>query len=419
MRIKFRRFLLPIFFLLIAVIAGVWLYSSYTDLDFFTIRNHDSTAGPCAEKDSLPMQDFHVHLLQYLADDSDQSLVNTFLAAKSLSRSLADSTACVHVLSMKQVADETVVCLRSLMEWKSYTNDSNHLAAAGMTTDSFDLKAILLADALGNGSALHEPKYSNIQHLEKLIESSQSTNASLGFKDSLVNQLIQSAMRLNEALVLWNEERNHELVALAEARTNHGVKIEEARTRIFMISLVAWMVSLMVISLLYVKSVVRRSSDLMPPSMALNDVDMDKDLPPGQSPLPNQNHGDSQAIAPAPMMVADLDLSKVFFDCGGDIQLMKKTVNRHMTTTFAAIGNLKTYQRSDNHEGAVRVLRVLSTSNAQLGFTSVQSRIDGIIDQLSVLKSDRWNGMGDLLLELTRQVEILRDRLGNHPAFKN
>jgi hypothetical protein len=411
--------LLPIFTLLIAVAAGVWLYSSYTDLDFFTIRNHQTLAGPCSEMDSLPTTQFHSTLLVYLAKDGDSSLVSAFDAGKKLSQAIHDSSTCIHALSMKQAADEAVTSMRLLLLFKYFSKNYNHALVSRAPAEADSLSSGFIAEALKKDSAQFLVKNHETNPYESFAVMYLSNSFPLGYKDSLENTLIQSEILLSEAVARWNLEREREFSILAEARITHGLKMEEARTKIFMLSLLAWMVSISVISLLYLKSVFRRSSAWAGPSVEADKFDDEQPQDQNQELVVHEKYESQTDNIESPLILMDLDLSKVFFDCGGDIQLMKKAVNRHMTTTFAAIGNLKTYRRNNNLDGATRVLKVLSESNAQMGFASMQSRIDSLMDQLINSKSNLWSGLDDLLMEMAAQIETLRDRLGSHPAFKN
>ncbi|MFM7767129.1 MAG: hypothetical protein ACKO9S_04635, partial [Bacteroidota bacterium] len=108
------------------------------------------------------------------------------------------------------------------------------------------------------------------------------------------------------------------------------------------------------------------------------------------------------------------------FDSGGDIQTMKKRLNQHLVSSFAAIGNLKSYQRSGNAEGIIRILKVLSESNQSLGFIDFKNRLDEASSSIDLSRNNpaQWGGLESVISELTNQIEIIKERMDHHPAFK-
>lgn len=421
MRIKIRRVLMPFFILMLSVISGVWFYTAFTDLDFFTVRNHEATFSPCSEWDSIPITDYQADMVRYVADGADTSLIGVYKMGIQLKTAYESDSMCAHAQVFKRLVSESVECLRSLMYSRQSAitqSMSRHVldstGALGMVR--LELIGLLMQEHNDRDTILNHVIHLEANRYHRFGQNkSDALPSPILIEDSLKQQLLLLAAEMSLENQRWNREKELAFIKLSEARIDHGLKMEEARTRIFMMSLTAWMVSLLAISLFYLKSVLRRMAVDPVPVIMLDETPDSPLLKPSSVTASPEVEPDSQDVT----SVSDLDLSKVFFDCGGDIQLMKKKVNRHMTTTFAAMGNLKSYHRSGNSEGAIRVLKVLSESNAQMGFAAIQARVDAMVDQLHVDGQEQWNGLGDLLVELAGQIDILRDRLSSHPAFKN
>ena len=419
MRIKFRRMLIPAFTLALSIVSGVWFYVSYTNLDLFTVKHLDSQAGPCSDVELKPLGDFQSKVVSFLAQDSDSSLVAAYHSNNDLLQSFQVEMGCYTADQIRNLALESKTCLKDLiqdrlfqLQMKSMENARRGLFIRS-NESTYSSKNLLISALLKYDLENASPGVIDSTIIEK---SDSSLNIAPIDKSpvSLKFQLSTLISKMNASYYGLMSDREQELTRLARARLEHGLRMGEARTRLFLLTLVSWMVSISLMSALYLKSVFRRSS---PGPM----ITENKGPITGADKLSSDEIGiDGLAVSNDPAVRLDYDLTKVFFDSGGDIQVMKRRLNQHLVSSFAAIGNLKSYQRSGNAEGAINILKVLSESNQTLGFTDLKNRLDEVCNTIDGSRNDpaQWRGLDIAIAELSTQIEIIKERMDHHPAFK-
>ncbi|MFN5224236.1 MAG: hypothetical protein ACK5DJ_08630 [Bacteroidota bacterium] len=419
MRIKFRRMLIPAFTLVFSIVSGGWFYTSYTDLDLFTVKNLDSQAGPCSDVDIKPFGDFQAKGLSFLTQDSDSNLLATIHSNNDLLKSFQVEMGCYSSDQIRNLALDSKTCLKKLislrlfqLNMKLMENSRRSLfIPRNESTDSLmrSLMSVLLQDHASQSLHIASDSTHVDTSFSLLTQSSPVQSA-----DSLKSQLSSLISKMNSSYLVFMTDREVESTRLAEARLEHGLRMGEARTRLFLLTLIFWFVSLSLMSALYLKSVFRRSTTI--PVVSGND-----DPTEGRGIAAGNAIGSEPVVSSdTPAVLLDYDLTKVFFDSGGDIQVMKRRLNQHLVSSFAAIGNLKSYQRSGNADGAIRILQVLSESNESLGFIDLKNRLDEVCSSIRKSGNDsaQWSGLDSILNQLTNQIEVIKERMDHHPAFK-
>ncbi len=420
MRIKFRRMIIPAFTLVLSIVSGVWFYVSYTDLDLFTVKNSDTQAGPCSDVDLNPFVDLQSNVLSFLAQDSDSNLVAAFHSNNDLLKSFQVEMGCFSADQIRNMALDSKTCLKNLISVRLFQlnmklmENSRRGLAIPRSEVSDSLRNSLLAVLIQDQVAQTSPIVIDSTNTDT-ASSYLSFSPSIQSADSLRSRLSALISKMNRSYYVLMTEREQESARLAEARLQHGLRMGEARSRLFLLTLISWMISLSLMSVLYLKSVFRRSTQS--PVVGVN-----KGLITGADrAVGGEVESGEGVFSGSPIQKLDYDLTKVFFDSGGDIQVMKKRLNQHLVSTFAAIGNLKSYQRSGNSEGAIRILQVLSESNHSLGFIDLKNLLDEVCSSVNERRNDpaNWNNLDSIISELTNQIEIIKERMDHHPAFKS
>lgn len=411
---------MPAFTLVFSIVSSIWFYISYTDLDLFTVKNLDGQAGPCSDVDLKPYGYFQTKAIYFLTKDSDSNLVAAFQSNRDLLESFQVEMGCYTADQFRNLSLESKSCLKSIIEqrvfhlqMKSWQNGRRGLFIP--RNERTDSSLWLLRSVLFQDLVLPPSK----EVVDSIVADTPATFLSshppVQSADSLKLRLSALVSKMNNSFISFMAEREQESARLAEARLQHGLRMGEARSRLFLLTLISWMISLSLMSVLYLKSVFRRSTQS--PVVGVNkglitgaDRAVGGEVEPGEG-----------VFSGSPIQKLDYDLTKVFFDSGGDIQVMKKRLNQHLVSTFAAIGNLKSYQRSGNVEGSIRILQVLSESNHSLGFIDLKNRLDVVCSSLNESRNDaaKWSGLDSVITELTNQIEVIKERMDHHPAFKS
>ncbi|MEY3342824.1 MAG: hypothetical protein RL090_508 [Bacteroidota bacterium] len=423
MRIKFRRMLIPAFTLVFSVVAGVWFYISYTDLDLFTVKNFESQAGPCSNMALKPIGDFQIKAMVFLSKDNDSNLVAAFHSSNDLLKSFQDETGCFSADRIRNAVLESKKCLKELIQvrmlilqaksWhnhrmSSYTPNMRSTDSTLLFLGSTLIKEFVESNRKPGPDSLRTDTTASIARMNLVSQS----------PDTLKSQLINLLAELNGSYLAFMTQREQESTRLAEARLQHGLRMGEARSRLFQFTLIAWMISLLLISTFYIVSVFKRNrpgieAGLMSPATVVRPVV--RDQLPSNLPLRNDEVSSDVEVASG-----DVDLSKVFFKCGGDIHLMKQMLNRYLTSTFAIAHNLKSYSKNGSIDSADRMLRTLLESTAEMGFESTWSQAKQLLelmesnpgkDEIAI----RIAGLSD---ELFIHISKIKDQMGRHPAFK-
>ncbi|MFM7054228.1 MAG: hypothetical protein ACKOX7_05750, partial [Bacteroidota bacterium] len=379
----------------------------------------DSQAGPCSDVDLKTYANFQTRVLSFLTQDSDSNLVTAFQSNSDLLESFQVEMGCYSADQIRNLALESKSCLKSIIEdrsfhlqMKSWENSRRGLfIPSNEKADSslWMLRTVLFQDHAVSPS--NDGADSIVADTHATFLTSPSTAQSV---DSLKFHLSVLISKMNVSYNGFMSERELESARLAEARLQHGLRVGEARTRLFLFTLISWMISLSLMSALYLKSVFRRSSSV---PLVVGD----------NAPIADNSNlaeveilSGGKDISSRSAIILDYDLTKVFFDSGGDIQTMKKRLNQHLVSSFAAIGNLKSYQRSGNADGIIRILKVLSESNQSLGFIDLKNRLDEASSSIDLSRNNpaQWGGLESVISELTNQIEIIKERMDHHPAFK-
>ncbi|MFM7079796.1 MAG: hypothetical protein ACKOYC_08380 [Bacteroidota bacterium] len=422
MRIKFRRILIPAFILLLSVVSGVWFYASYTDLDLFTVKNLESQAGPCSMVDLQPQDDFQSKILSFLADDSDSNLVAAFQSNNDLLKSFKADLGCYAADQIRNISLESKKCLTSIinnrlfhLQMKKLENSRRGLfLPKDESADSsfLILQAVLLQEHSETSS---QPIVDSLS-----IDASSSflkVNPTTQSPDSLKSHLVDLISKLNGTYHAFMADRELESNRLAEARLEHGLRMGEARTRLFLFALIAWMVSLVLISSFYVASVFKRSQTVIESGL----LPATKGFQSGESiqPPSHKTRIGDELLVEAVGASADVDLSKVFFKCGGDIQLMKQMLNRYLTSSFAIAHNLKSYSKNGSIDAAERLLKTLHESSVEMGFESIAIQSQKVLELM-----DDKVGIDEVAVRIAKlseetfsHISKVKAQMGRHPAF--
>jgi hypothetical protein len=114
------------------------------------------------------------------------------------------------------------------------------------------------------------------------------------------------------------------------------------------------------------------------------------------------------------------DLAALFFECGGDFHMFNKKINGFLTSGFAALNNLRSYEGSGNRDGIIKTLNALSLILSNMKMSAMAERI-------LILKNKGASDMGlddflkeikELISDLSDTISTTKDILKSNEIFK-
>lgn len=425
-RVKIRRTLVPAAVLLASLITAFWLYLSYERLELFTLRNKDSSAGACSNYPTSKSASFKQELTGFLSSGTDSSLKSTLISCEELIDTLGPDPACPSIAEVHQnlenirsVLFETIHLrlrqLDSMLELNPRKPIPQPIQDSIYALRS-NLASLVILEYGGSGApdtavAIASSPSQNTRFSPVVQTTMESGFDSLKMKVSgHLDLFLEAESNLHDQMLL--EEKR-----LRKAMVDHGMMVDRARYEWFLLTLVCWISSLLLISGFYVSSVFKRTSIAMEGPVHVPDApsSFEKKLD-KNGPEPELSVLDEPIVAVA----SGVDLSKLFFKCGGDVQLMRQMLNRYLTATFATAHNLKAYSNNPNMDSASRMLQTLFDSSTEMGFDSIavvaQKNLVAIRsraneDSISV-------SLNELSAILFDHIAMVKSQMGKHPAFK-
>jgi hypothetical protein len=208
-----------------------------------------------------------------------------------------------------------------------------------------------------------------------------------------------------------------EEIRLRKAMVDHGMHVDQARHRMFLLTIGSWILSLLLISGFYVASVFKRNNVPFEGAVLVPPVEPMSHRPSVSTVEPTVQIAEPVVVdSPA----NTIDLSKVFFKCEGDVQLMKKMLNRYLTATFATAHNLKSYSSNRNMEAASRMLKTLIESSMDMGFDPISKSASSSLELIESRSADDVisHSLSRLSVSLFTHIAQVKEQMGRHPAFK-
>lgn len=427
MRVSFKRMLFPGLVLVATAIAISWLYVSHTSLDQFTIRYRNTEPGLCGSFDIGNATRFQKSTMDFLQNPTDTNLISAFMLARNLDSLLKLNTTCPSLMQLSLantgLTNELVNAIR-LRQQRLVISivDYPRSLMSPEETDSFkSTNKIIMSVAVGlDTTVLNELNFEkaiqgrNSKRARRQIENGNASN----FADVNISQLAIHMSDFNQALLLLMDEVRREENLFNKALEAHANEVDQQKSNLFLTSLIIWFLSLASISFMYFRSALVRNryQEALPLGKEISSSDPDTQI----STKPREAELDTrESVAPTDLEQLHQQLSKVFFQCGGDMKEMNQLLNRYMTTVFASATNIRSQAKAGKFDGSQRTFSVLISHLEEMGLTDLVKLVTSTEKYFSDPSLSPGNAdFMEIAEDLLQHVKLVKEQMSRLPNFR-